>query len=238
MAKVTGLHGIAVGKLGSTVYSVNSGMQIARAYQPNVANPSTEQQVSTRSRFKLASQLAAVMSPNIAIPKRGLVTARNQFVSATMPLITVVDNVATVDVAALKLTKSSVGLYDLVLARDAQDMLTMRLRQFVSPAIASRVVYAAYQILEDGNLSPAFSIVVTAPGDNGQYQTQQQLKAGARYVVYAYGVGDRTANASAKYGNYNIQTGEQMASLISSRVLSTADFTFTETVSAISEPNA
>lgn len=237
MAKVTGIHGIAIGKLGSTVFSVNSGQQIARAYQPNVANPSTIEQVSNRSKFKLASQLAAVLSANLAIPKRGLVSSRNQFVSETMRHITESEGQATVDVALLSLTKSSVGLYDLVLTRDQQDMLTMRIRQYVGPALASRIVYVGYQILGDGQLASAFSIVVNQPGDNGQFQTEQQLKAGARYVVYAYGVADRNANASAKYGNYNIETGEQMASLISSRVLSTSDFTFTETVSAITEPN-
>ena len=99
MAKAVSLHGAVVGKLASNVYSVNSGVQIVRAYQPNVSNPSTEMQVDTRSRFKLCSQLAAAVSTVLAIPKNGLVSARNQFVSQTMAITEQVEGVASATVS-------------------------------------------------------------------------------------------------------------------------------------------
>lgn len=55
-----------VGKVENLVVSQVGGVTIARAYQPNVSNPKTEKQVDQRARLKLASQIAAAMSPVIA----------------------------------------------------------------------------------------------------------------------------------------------------------------------------
>lgn len=54
MAKGSMWWGNATGKVGQTVLSVLKGQQIARAYQPNVGNPRTEQQTLQRAKFATA----------------------------------------------------------------------------------------------------------------------------------------------------------------------------------------
>lgn len=53
----------AVNKLGGIVFQQYDGMQIGREYQPNVKNPRTVAQTENRMRFKLASQLNALLAP-------------------------------------------------------------------------------------------------------------------------------------------------------------------------------
>lgn len=54
MSKGSMWWGNATGKVGQTVLSVLKGQQIARAYQPNVGNPRTEQQTLQRAKFATA----------------------------------------------------------------------------------------------------------------------------------------------------------------------------------------
>lgn len=61
MAKLVGLIGTGSGRVGNMVLAKRDGLTIARAYQPQVANPSTAAQVVVRQKLKLASQVAAAM---------------------------------------------------------------------------------------------------------------------------------------------------------------------------------
>lgn len=54
MAKITGLIGSGHGKLGNTVMTVRRGQQIARVYQPVVANPKSARQQLSRAKMRLA----------------------------------------------------------------------------------------------------------------------------------------------------------------------------------------
>lgn len=62
MAKMVGFVGTISGRAGNMVYSKRNGLTIARAYQPQVANPKSVSQMTTRAKFKLASQTAARLS--------------------------------------------------------------------------------------------------------------------------------------------------------------------------------
>ena len=57
------------GKIGEIVLAKCAGATIARAYNGNVANPSTSAQVDNRAKLKLISQLSAALAPVIAMPK-------------------------------------------------------------------------------------------------------------------------------------------------------------------------
>ena len=85
--KLNGLLGTGSGKLGTSVFTTVKGTQIVRQYQPTVNNPSTNLQVSQRSRFKLVSQIAASMADVIAIPRNGIISSRNLFVKKNMPAV-------------------------------------------------------------------------------------------------------------------------------------------------------
>lgn len=54
MAKIVGLIGSVRGKLGNSVMAVRRGVQIARVYQPVVANPKSRRQQYSRAKFGLA----------------------------------------------------------------------------------------------------------------------------------------------------------------------------------------
>ena len=78
--KLNGFVGKGTGKLGSSVFAVSGGEQIVRQYNPNVSNPNTDAQVAQRAKFKLMSQLAAVLAPGLAFKKDSLVSPRNKFI--------------------------------------------------------------------------------------------------------------------------------------------------------------
>ena len=55
MGKNVGLIGGVRGKVGNVVFSTRRGVQIARAYQPVVANPQTKRQTLSRAKLALAT---------------------------------------------------------------------------------------------------------------------------------------------------------------------------------------
>lgn len=101
--KLNGFVGKGSGRLGSAVFTVRGGEQIVRQYTPNVANPNTAAQKTQRAKFKLLSQLAAIVSDGLLFPKVGNVSRRNAFVSANMPAVTYVGETATLAVDSVKL---------------------------------------------------------------------------------------------------------------------------------------
>lgn len=61
MAKFNGgIFSKVKGKLAGVVFQQYEGMQVGKEYQPNVKNPSTENQVINRAKFKGASQMVAL----------------------------------------------------------------------------------------------------------------------------------------------------------------------------------
>lgn len=66
MGKVVGLIGAASGKIGNLVYAITNGIQTARVYQPNVANPKSTGQNLQRAKANLVGRLSAI-TPRSAI---------------------------------------------------------------------------------------------------------------------------------------------------------------------------
>ena len=201
------------GKLGQSVLSTRYGEQIQRAYVKEIANPKTEAQVATRSRFKLASQLSAVMADVIAIPRVGSKTGRNQFVSATMDITSEAAGVAQVDLNSVQLTKSQRGLIGFTATRDTtNDKISIALKG-ANGSELSRVVYVAFEKQNDGSLVQLASQVVSTPGANNTFPAD--LKGSTKsVVVYAYGMTDKDGATSVKFGNLNAPTAEQVAKLL------------------------
>lgn len=61
MARATSGLGQFRGKVGSVVFRVNQGQQIASAYQPAVRNPKSNLQTAQRNKMYLASQLSKLV---------------------------------------------------------------------------------------------------------------------------------------------------------------------------------
>lgn len=63
MAKIYGINGKITGKVGNTVFAIDGGIQVARQYNPIVANPRTEGQQSQRLKVNLAGQMTKGIIP-------------------------------------------------------------------------------------------------------------------------------------------------------------------------------
>lgn len=224
--KLSGMAGTGSGKLGSQVYAAVAGEQIVRNYQPKVANPNTSLQVNQRARMKLMSQLSAVFGPVLAYRKKGLVSARNQFVKANFDLTSGNDGQAMVTLENLQITSGTAGLPGIKVTR-GNPLMRIELVANASMSV-DRVCYVLFRKTSALTLQLIESAVVTVPGEGGTFPTSVFNYTGD-IVVYAYGMKDLNSNATAKYGNYTVETGEDIASLIMSRQLSYDDYRFTRT---------
>lgn len=225
--KLYGMAGKGTGKKGSDVYAISGGEQIVRQYNPIVSNPNTDGQVSQRARFKLASQLSAALAPSIVIPKKGLLSARNQFVKKNMDYVYGNAGGATASYENLQLTDGNRGLPAIHVEPQGQDSIQIDLVSEVTASV-SRVVYNVYEKTTEDQLQLALSRIVPATSENSNAAVTIVRPTGD-IVIYAYGMTDKNSGASAKYGNYQVQSGQDIAALVASRKLSAADFTFTQT---------
>lgn len=200
------------GKLGATVYAVNSGVQIAREYQPKVTNPNTEAQQDTRARFKLMSQLSAVMAPVIAIKKDGLKTARNQFQSINFDIVEYSNENASINLNLVQLTKSNRSFAGFSADRSGGTAIAVELLASMAET-ADRVVYIAYGKQGDGTLSLLGSKVCSVAGADGKFADTLPYSEEA-VVLYAYAIKDTNESVTAKFGNLIAPSAEKVAKLL------------------------
>lgn len=224
--KLNGLLGTGSGKLGTSVFTTVKGTQIVRQHQPVVTNPSTKLQVAQRSRFKLVSQLAASMADVIAIPRIGLTSSRNIFIKKNMPAVLGDVEGARVSYEKLQLTNGTAALPAIVATR-ASGNLTLKLASDAS-TIVNRVIYCIFEKSSDNQLMFVNSQIVSDPGIDGSFLLEIGDMAGDM-VIYAYGMKDTSASASATFGNYKVTNASDVATLVSNRSISSKDFIFTKT---------
>lgn len=225
--KLTGITGTGSGKLGSAVFSVNAGEQVVRQYQPVVTNPSTSAQVNNRARMKLLSQLSAVFSDVIAIPRQGLLSPRNLFVSDNYPATSAVNGVASANLSALGLTRGGIQIPAVVAERVDGTSISAALAS-KADQIVSRVIYIMFYRNTAGALQLVDSAVVETAGADGTFPYSFPWQE-RDVLIYAYGIFDKNAKATAKFGNYNVTTGTQIASLIADRKVSDSDYLLSKT---------
>lgn len=228
--KLNGIFGTGSGKTGNAVFATSAGKQIVRTYQPKVSNPNTEAQIAQRAKFKLLSQLAAAMAPVIVIPKSGLVSARNRFVTKNIPLATYADDKASIVLAAIQLTDSQSSIGDIHLSYDSVEN---KLKCYIEAnlvGVYEKVRYCTFKKTEDSKLQLVQTDVVTVDAEdfpNAEINIPG-LTAG-NYVVYAYGMNPKNASASVGYNNYDTEAGETTADLESSLRISTYNYNFSVT---------
>lgn len=225
--RLTGITGTGSGKLGSSVFSVTSGTQIVRQYQPVVTNPSTAKQVNNRARLKLMSQLSAVMADVIAIPKNGMQSARNIFVQENYKITAAENGQATVDLSAIALTKGGMRIPAVIAERNADTSIDVALAM-KADQLVSRVIYIMFYRNNQGELQLADSAVVETAGEDGTFPWSFGYKQ-QDVIVYAYGIFDKNSKATASFGNYSVATGTKMASLIANRKVSESDYLISKT---------
>lgn len=224
--KLNGILGTGSGKLGTSVFTTVKGTQIVRQHQPVVTNPSTELQVAQRSRFKLISQLAASMAGVIAMPRIGLTSSRNIFIKKNMPAVLRDIEGARVSYEKLQLTNGTAEIPDIIATRSGS-ILTLELANNASK-IVNRVIYCIFKKSSGNQLMLKNSTIVSDAGENGTFEVQFTDMAG-ELAIYAYGMKDTSASASATFGNYKVTNASDIATLVSNRSISSKDFIFTKT---------
>lgn len=225
--KLNGFTGTGTGKLGSSVFAVNSGKQIVRQYQPVVANPSTIAQVDNRAKLKLASQLAAAFSPIIAIPKDGLVSARNGFIKRNYGYMTAGGGVAQVSYENLQLTKGNVAIPGIVADRTGASSLNLSLRAAASSHV-DKVCYIVIEKSSERQFMIKDSKVISDAGADGTFPATFEKFEG-ELVIYAYGIRTATADAKARFENYSVLNGQDIATLVANRNVDMSGISFTST---------
>ena len=227
MGRVTSLFGKTTGKIGSIVFSTSGGETIAREYNPNVSNPNTMAQINQRARLKLMSQLSASLAPVIAIPKKGLVSARNQFTKMNFDQSMAENGVAQITYENVQLTNGNLGLPTIEATRAQGSGISINLAEDAHLAV-NRVVYILYRKTSEQKLQFVTSVVVEAAGANGTFPATLPYTEGD-IVLYAYGMRDTSESASAKYGNMQVANAIDVARLTAYRNISSEDYQFTET---------
>ena len=225
--KLYPIDGKGTGKLGGSVYVLNHGVQVKRVYSGTISNPSTDDQVSQRSRFKLASQVSAALAPVIVIPRKGLQSPRNLFTKKNMGFFYGTPQGAQVTYENLQITPGCTSLPRLVIARNGQNTISYGLAESVVGAV-DHVVYSVYKKMDDESLILMESVVVDVTADNDGAAVERTDPQG-NLVVYAYGIREKNARAHAIYGNYQIESGQDIAKLVANRTIEMDNFQFTQT---------
>lgn len=226
--KLNGLGGKGSGKLGAHVFVVRKGEQIVREYNDKVYNPKSGSQTEQRAKFKLMSQLAAIFGGVIAIPSEGNVSARNKFTAANIGEVTYSEGTASIDLTDIKVTKSVVALPAVVPTATAG---AVSVGLAVGDEELNAMVYIFMQKTADNLLRYVASTMYTTPGADNRYVYGRNMAAG-NYVVYAYGVRYNTELGKVRFEDIEVPTAESVAKLIAQRVVTSADYTLSETVAA------
>lgn len=243
MGKVTSLYGKTTGKIGSIVFATSGGETIAREYNPHVANPNTQAQVNQRARMKLMSQLSASLAPVIAMTKSGLVSRRNKFVKANFENSYALDGVAQISYENVQLTEGSTGLPQVVMTASQTEDNKAIVYLATEPSVnVSRVVYCLFQKTQENRLQYVKSVIATSrtgtpsgtfyPAVIDGLPTAEfgsTFDFASEYVLYAYGMADTSEKATARYGNLNVQSASDIATLVANRTISYEDYQFTQT---------
>lgn len=224
MAKYNG-GSVLVGKVGSIVYRVRNGQTIASQYQPNVANPSTENQVQVRAKLKLLSQISASVGNVIAIARDGLKSPRNIFTKVNYQFTGYADDAATISLQDLQLTDSAVALAGFSAERDSSK-IHVELEESQAAAF-DKVAWVILKRNTAGALAVAVEQLAEA-GADGKFALDLPLVEGD-ITIHAYGIKMESAAARAAFANYNIASASSLAKVVASRQLKASDYTLSQT---------
>lgn len=228
--KLQGILGKGTGKLGNAVFAVSGGEQIMREYNPNVSNPNTDAQVAQRAKLKLMSQLGAALAPALGFKKQGLVSARNQFVSKNIGLCTFDGNIAKIVLSDVQLTPSGVSIPNLSIT-SANNTINAALAGAASGDI-KRVAYFIYKQTDNDKLVYVSSKIVTEAGEGRTFPTSFNVE-GNSFVVYGYGIKDKSVSATIRYEDYSATQGDDLAELDVISLFRSDDYALTKSVAEL-----
>lgn len=236
MAKVNAIFGKATGKVGGSVFQINSGVQIWKEKPTKVTNPNTDAQVAQRAKMKLMSQLAAALAPALAFKKDGLVSARNQFVSKNIGLVSYSEgNGAEVQLDALKLTQGTEVLAlraNMFSAEGLQGNLAVPVANISNFSHIVIVSIAPQNRVANSPISITDIAVAEVPTTGTTANFGFDLVEG-RNIVYVYGIKATSSNSSVAYDDYFWKTASNDAKLTALSSLRSSGATYSDTFATV-----
>ena len=226
--KLYGIGGVGTGKLGNQVFAVKAGQQIVRQYQPVVSNPNTPAQAETRAKMKLISQVAAIVSPAIAIPAQGLRTKRNNFISANYGNLVYNDGEAKCYLTALDLTKGLLAFPRVSLTKE-QGAVTATL-DAEPEASFSKVVFVFISNTMNGDVKLLKTAIVDyVSGTAPTYTFTPNIGSGEVVTCLVYGIRPNNEKARLTLSEMNSEIDEPVVTILTERKLLASDITFSQT---------
>lgn len=218
-----GITGKLSGKMGAAVFRVREGQQVVTQYNPIVKNPNTEGQQAQRAKFKLMSQLAAIMGPGIGtmgvinLPARGRKTRRNGFVQKNFALAeteSVGDTVvAKIPMEQLQLTDSFRFLPGMNITTDAGSF-TVEMLDIPNEVTTIRVVVVGYALMGEGEQA-TIQQIMDVPVTNNEINQTFTVTLGTKYTVLAYGlIPSESAKSSIDLDNIHTPADEEFISAV------------------------
>ena len=221
------IFGKGSGRVGATLNRIVRGVQIEGAMPSKMTNPNTDAQQDTRARFKLASQLSAIMKNVIAIPRKGLVSGRNRFVQINMDNTTYDNDSAVIDFRNLQLTDSNHSFGYVEIDKDAEDPSFYYIIYEGKENAYDKVVVAVYKRDSNDNLIFLKSVV-----KNYFYQGSIMIDGITdASLFFIYGIKYLKSGAAVKYGNMGANPSEYIAKLISTQKNTSSDIRLSKTAS-------
>jgi hypothetical protein len=221
MATMQGITGKLSGKMGSAVFRVREGQQVVTQYNPIVSNPNTEGQQAQRAKFKLMSQLAAIMSPGfgtmsvVTRKAKGKPSQRNAFTQLNFPLVSVTDDdqkvTATIPMEQLKLTSSFRYMPALKVAAGGAGSIDIGSDEELPADVASvRIVTVGYV----GNVATIIDLRDVPAAEFKADETNIEVGVG-KFTVLAYGlIPSESAKASIDLDNIHTPVDEDFISAV------------------------
>lgn len=214
MSKLAGISGGLSGRTGSFVYRQRGGQTIVSQHQPVVKNPNSTGQQAVRAKFKLMSQLAAVMQRGfgsfIIKVRSEKMSKRNAFFELNHELVeidTTTDGmVAKIPMEQLQLTDSNTAYGTMQVLPGTGDILvTIETAAFGGGKKMGKVVLVGYGTM--GVVKRAFvQQVVDVPADaTGQIAYTFDNLENGNYTVLSYGILE-TTSGQTKIDLDNIHT--------------------------------
>jgi len=230
-----GITGKLSGKMGAAVFRVRDGQQIVTQYNPIVKNPNTSGQQTQRAKFKLMSQLAAVMAPGFGTmgtinrPARGKESQRNAFTRLNMKLVEVdtanQEVTAKIPMEKVELTSSFRNLPQPTLTAEA-GKISVEMNNISADVTTVRLVFVEYR----DNI-PAIQQLMDIPVNKDEHSFVQEFEniTAGNYTVLAYGlIPSESAKASIDLDNIHTPADQNFISAVNLNAM-VADGSMAET---------
>lgn len=227
-------------KAGVITYKVGD-TYLVREYTPKVCNPRTEKQVAHRAKIKLLSQISAIFRFFIAIFPTSGSSSRAIFARINYPNIDTLSTTAEIDYTSVSLTDSNRPLpqvqKDIVPVHTGYRPYIHFLDEPTQDI--QRVFYYLFTKTDNGQLSLVgyyLSERRTTPTATGFFnwasapiEVDTEGKSLHDYVVFAFGMGDNSEEATQHFQDLDVDYLEKVAWLIKENLITSADYYFTET---------